>query len=137
MDLSKLNKVVSIADVPAGPAKVEMTALAIRKLKLTLQDENRANVYPNRFDVSKQYQVTIKKGKDFINFGEFTDVEVATAIGVIAGLNVYGLKARRGSFDAAIAQVHPEYIEWCDAPENAVYIETAEVVLMEMDQLSA
>ncbi len=137
MDLSLLDSVVAIQDVPAGKAKVKMSELQVRKLKLELREGNRANVYPNQFDVQVPFHVSIKKGKEFIEFGDFTDVDAATAVGTIAGLTVYGIKARRGSYDKAKAQVHPEYVAWCADPANQHHIELAQVVLMEMNQLSA
>ncbi len=102
--------------------KVQMTEDYEKALKTKLMNENRVNVYPNKFDVSMPYRVVVRKGSEFIPHGTFTDVDVAAAVGSLVSLATFGDKAIIGEFDQSKVENHAEFITWKEDPRNAAVV---------------
>jgi hypothetical protein len=103
-------------------AKEQMTAEEVQAYKTMLSNQNRVNVYPNKFDKATPYRVAVRKGSEFKTHGLFTDVDVAAAVGTLCGIATYGDKAVRGNFDQAKAESHAEFQSWLNNPRNAAVL---------------
>ena len=118
--LANLNKATNI------PARTEMTPLQMEQCKEALRRDNRGyNVQPNKFDISQPYRVAINYENQWHNFGNFTNVNVAAAIGTIVSAAFFGAKAVAGVFDEAIAEADAEYVAWLADKRNADVIAKA------------
>jgi len=105
--------------------KVPMTPEFEAALKTKLMNENRVNVYPNKYNVKLPYRVVVRQGSTFVPHGNFTDVDVAAAVGSLASLAAFGDKAIVGEFDAEKVETHPEFIAWKADERNASIIALA------------
>ena len=91
-----------------------------------LQDEGRANVYPNDYDRNRPYAVSMRtkdksqtgRGNRWQTHGVFTDIDVAAAVGTLCAIAYYGPKAILGEYDSEAAETHPEFIEWMADSRN-------------------
>ncbi len=92
-------------------------------MRQRLQAGSRHNVFPNKYDKSRPFRVSINYD-GWKNVGTFTDIDAATAVGAIIAVAYYGRAANTGKFDVAKAQQHPEYINWCI--RNTDLVERAE-----------
>lgn len=122
-------KPVSAATVRS--AQIPMTTAEIDLISLKLRDQNRINVYPNRFDIKTPYRVQVRFGRNpkggdqWHPQGYFTDVNVAAAIGTVASKAFFGDKALSGNFDWALAEQHPEFQAWMNDARNVDVIARA------------
>lgn len=124
--MSILSKLANLNKATNTPARTEMTALQMEQCKEALRRDNRGyNVQPNKFDISQPYRVAINYENVWHNFGNFTDVNVAAAIGTIVSAAFFGERAVMGVFDAEIAEANEEYIAWIADKRNADVIAKA------------
>jgi len=125
--MSILDKLTNLkkADISAVEARIPMSAERITELSGKLKADNRLNVYPNRFDDTKPYVVTVKKSGQFKNYGTFTNVDVAAAVGTIASKAAFGENAIAGKYDQVIVEAHPEFQEWLASPKSAETLKLA------------
>ena len=104
-------------------AQVAMTPEAIETLGAELKAQGRLNVYPNRFNVDKPYSVSMKDGMGskavFTNYGAFTDVDVAAAVGSLVSAAKFGVSALVGNFDADVAEASPVFQKWIADERNS------------------
>lgn len=106
-------------------AKIHMTEKQVSDLTAKLKRENRMNVYANKFDVKKPYRVQTRNGRDFIQHGYFTNIDVASAVGTICSKAKFKEKALAGNFDAAVVAEHPEFEAWMADERNQEVIALA------------
>lgn len=126
---------VASAESRKANEQIPMTPEYEKQLAAKLKAENRMGVYPNRFNMKLPYRVQISHGRNpedpsrqmWHQQGYFTNLEVATAIGTIAGKAFFGEKAIAGVFDAAEVENHPEFVRWCNDERNADVIARAQV----------
>lgn len=123
-----LNSLSTMKRASAHVAKIQMTENQIKQLTEKLKTENRMNVYANRFDVDKPYRVQTRNGKEFIQHGYFTNVDVASAVGTICSKAKFGDKALAGNFDAALVGDHEEFKAWMADERNQEVIAKASEV---------
>ena len=113
--LDVLNGLTAAADHVAVE-QVPMSDKQIEEYSAKLKKQNRMNVYANRFDINKPFRVrtrkAVKGGFEYTGYGNFTDVDVAAAVGSLVSASIYGKKALRGNFDQAKAEAHPEFQAW-------------------------
>lgn len=109
--LDKLNdlKKANIADITT---RIPMTEQQIKHLSAKLKADNRVSVYPNRFDKDHPFQVTVRKNGEFTNYGTFTNIDVAAAVGTIASKANFGDRAIAGKYNQDIVEKHPEFLAW-------------------------
>ena len=122
INLQTLNTFNKMSQTPAKPQQTPMTPQQSEQIKAKLRKEFRVNVYPNRFNIDVPYQVSVNYKGKFTNHGSFTNLEVASAVGSIAGTATFGKKALVGEFDAEVAQNHPEFIAWMEDERNVEVI---------------
>jgi len=122
--LSKLNtsSLIKAEDVIE---KEPMTDDYAEKLSEVLRTEGRSNVWPNKYDMNKPYRVSVQKRGKYQQYGLFTDIEAAAAVGTIAAMAVYGKKAIQGTYDAEAAEKSPEFIAWAADSQNAATLKAA------------
>lgn len=124
--MSILSKLANLNKATNTPARTEMTELQMEQCKEALRRDNRGyNVQPNKFDINQPYRVAINYENVWHNFGNFTDVNVAAAIGTIVSAAFFGERAVMGIFDAGIAEANAEYIAWVADKRNADVIAKA------------
>ena len=124
--LSKLAN-VEVSD-PKNIKQKRMTDAQANALKLKLRKGNRINVLANKFDVNKPYQVSINFSNKWHNFGTFLNIEVASAIGSLVSLAFFGAdKAKKGTFNAVMAENDVEFKAWVEDPQNAEYVNNIEL----------
>lgn len=124
--LNKLSGLTAAADHVAVEQK-PMTPEQRKKLAEGLRASNRMNVYPNQFDSNVPYRVQTRKQVgpnkyEYTEYGRFTDVDVAAAVGSLVSASIFGAKALRGNFDQAVAEAHPEFIAWLADERNAAVL---------------
>lgn len=118
--LSGLNKAVNTT------SRVEMTDKQVEQCKEALRRDNRGyNVQPNRFDINTPYRVAINYQNAWHNFGNFTDANVAAAIGTIVAVAFFGDKAVSGEYDQEIVEKSAEFTDWLADKRNADVIAKA------------
>ena len=100
-----------------------MTDAEAEQIKQMLMNKNRHNVFPNKFDRTKPFRVAVQFDGRYHNFGNFSNIEVATCVGAVAVVSLFGSSADTGAFDVNVAQSHPEWINWMG--RNADVIEKA------------
>jgi hypothetical protein len=117
-------------------ARKEMTEAQYEKCKAAIRAKNRGyNVQPNRYDVKKPYRVAInysgviegipESKSKWYNFGEFSNVNAAAAVGTIVSSAFFGAAAVMGEFDHEDAEASEEYQNWLLDSRNAVVIAIA------------
>ena len=120
--MSIFTKIATLRAAATHESAVAMTKAQVAKVAAQLRSESRLNVYPNQFNVAVPFKVTTKTGSGmesvFTNYGTFTSVDVASAVGTIVSASIYGDKALRGNFDAVKAEAHPEMIAWLNDDRN-------------------
>ena len=130
--LNHINNTVVFSNSDVATRMTDAQYEAIRK---SLFAEKRVNVSPNRFNSKVPYQVSTRWTDNttgettWTNYGRFTDLDVASFVGTLAGMAVYGTKALRGNFDAAKAQANPELKAWLEDARNAEAIARAELAV--------
>ena len=111
--MSKLNKVdPSKRRTPMTDEQFEMCKEAIRR------DNRGHNVHPNRFDINIPYRVAINFNDNWDNFGNFSSVDVAAAVGSVVSSAYFGEKAVTGEYDMEIAENHKEFTAWLEDERN-------------------
>jgi hypothetical protein len=124
--MSILSKLANLNKATNTTSRQEMTPLQMEQCKEALRRDNRGyNVQPNKFDLAQPYRVAINYENKWHNFGNFTNVNVAAAIGTIVSVAFFGDKAKAGIYDQAIAEVDAEFIAWIADPRNADVIAKA------------
>lgn len=131
--LNKMSNLRSIASATPAVTRTEMTAVQVEQCREAIKRDNRGyNVQPNRFDVAVPYRVAINFNKPALgkeagwhNFGNFTSVDVAAAIGSIVSAAFFGEKAIGGEYDATVVETHPEYTAWLADVRNVDIIACA------------
>ena len=131
--LNKMSNLRSVASATPVSARTEMTDLQVTACREAIKRDNRGyNVQPNRFDISAPYRVAINFNKPALgkeagwhNFGNFTSVDVAAAIGSIVSAGFFGDKAIGGEYDATVVETHPEYTAWLADVRNVDIIACA------------
>ena len=88
------------------------------QIEAMLREESRTNVQPNRFNRHAPYLVLSNYKGRFTNHGEFTDLEVASAVGIIVDTATSDEKTLIGEFDASAVQSHPEFVAWMEDERN-------------------
>ena len=116
--MSILNKLNNLTKASSENRKVPMTEAQVLKLKTKLMDENRVNVYANKFDIKKPYRVQIRKGKQYFNHGIFSDLDAATAVGTIVSAAAFGDRALGGNYDQDKAEASSEFQAWLQDERN-------------------
>ena len=108
---TKLNKVTKVT---SANRQVPMTDEQVASIGETLKNENRINVYPNRFNMNKPYRVQMRERTtgEYTTFGYFTSVDVAAAVGSIVSLAKFGEKALAGQYNQKAAESHVEFKNW-------------------------
>jgi hypothetical protein len=99
--------------------RTEMTESQVNALKIKLRAANKINVFPNKFDLAKPFRVSLNFDNVWHNFGEYTNVDAAAAVGSIVSVAFFGEKAMQGDFDHEVAENHTEFKAWIADPENA------------------
>lgn len=128
--MSILDTLKNLAVTTAENKRVEMTDFEVEQCKSAIRAKNRGmNVHPNRYDVKTPYRVAINFNKEWENFGNFTDDNVAAAIGTIISAGYFGDKARAGDFVKETAEASPEYQTWINDARNVDIISRANGVL--------
>ena len=125
--MSILTKMANLKKASGTSARVAMTDEQVKLCKEAIRNKNRGyNVQPNRFDISMPYRVAINYDEKWSNFGNFSDADVAAAIGSIVSAAFFGEKAVAGEFDAEVVETHPEFTAWMADARNAEVIAKAE-----------
>jgi hypothetical protein len=117
-------------------ARQEMTEAQYEKCKAAIRAKNRGyNVQPNKFDVNKPYRVAInftgviegipESKTKWYNFGEFSNVHAAAAVGTIVSSAFFGDAAVIGDFDHEAAEASEEYQTWLQDVRNVAVIALA------------
>lgn len=96
----------------ASSATTSLTDAQIEVIRQKLVAGKRHNVFPNKFDASKPFRVSVQYDGRWNNFGSFSNIEVATCVAAVASVSYYGKAANTGVFDSIIAQSHPEWVAW-------------------------
>lgn len=124
--MSLLSKLKTLDAVTNTAGRTPMTEKQVVALKARIRTENRGyNVHPNTFDVSVPYRVALNYDKVWHNYGNFTSVDVAAAVGSIVSAAFFGEKAKAGVFDATKVEAHEEFIAWMADPRNVEVIAQA------------
>lgn len=124
--MSLLSKLANLNKADNTTAKREMTPLEMEQCKEALRRDHRGyNVQPNKFDFNQPYRVAINYENKWYNYGNFTNVNVAAAIGTIVSVAFFGEKAKAGEYDPAIAEADEEFIAWMADTRNAEVIAKA------------
>lgn len=134
--LDGLNVLQGAAGFQPRPPQIPMSEDDQTILKQELMDGNRANVYPNSYDVSRPYSVRIKHNNKYEGFGSFTDVDVATAVGGLCAMSIYKEKAIRGEYDAKKVEAHEEYQAWIADERNAGILKAVQAVAIKMSKVA-
>lgn len=124
--MSILNKMNNLSKAVAGAGKVPMTDEQVVQCKKALIDNNRGyNVQPNKWDISMPYRVAINYNNEWANFGNFSSVDVAAAIGTIVSAGYFGENAKAGDYNQEVAESHEEFLAWMADSRNADIIARA------------
>lgn len=114
------NKLNTLRAASAHKAQTPMTEEQVAQVNSKLRAQNRVAVYPNKFNIDRPFSVACgKRGEKLRNFGTFTNVDVAAAVGTIVSLYTFGQSALKGNFDQSVAENHPEFLEWLKDDLNA------------------
>tara|TARA_R110000765_G_scaffold41889_2_gene89005 strand:- start:310 stop:693 length:384 start_codon:yes stop_codon:yes gene_type:complete len=99
--------------------KIAMTEEQVASVYADLKDQNRLNVYVNKYDIAKPFRVAVKFNEKFTNHGVFSSADVASAVGSIVSAYMFGPKALVGSFDQAAVEGSEEFQAWMANSKNA------------------
>lgn len=117
---SILSKFKNLNKATSENARVPMTDLQVVACKAHIKKKNLGyNVQPNKFDIKQPYRIGINFEGDWVNFGNFTQADVAAAIGTIVSAAYFGVNAVAGNFDEKIVEADPEYIAWIADERNS------------------
>ena len=118
--MSKLNK------VDASKRRTPMTDEQFVQCKEAILRDNRGyNVHPNRFDIDLPYRVAINYDDEWSYFGNFSNADVAAAVGSIVSVAYFGEKAVAGEFDVKVAESHEEFTTWLEDERNITVLAQA------------
>ena len=96
-----------------------MTMEQYEAVRRNLEDTHRGfAVNANKFDTAMPYRVSVKKDSTWHNYGSFSDIDVAAAIGTICSIAHYGHNAVKGAYDLAKVKAHAEFKTWMTNPKN-------------------
>ena len=125
--MSILSMMKNVNKTVAGAGRVPMTEVQVEQCKAAIRKRNLGyNVQPNSFDVATPYRVAINYDNKWSNFGNFTDANVAAAVGGLVSVAYFGSElAKVGEFDEAAAEAHPEFVAWLADERNAAVIAQA------------
>ena len=117
--MSILNKIAKNS-VNTAVEKVQMSDQQVELLKTKLKADRRLNVFPNKFDTKTPYRVTMfdKETNKHKQYGYFTNVDVAAAVGSIVSAYKFGDKALLGNYDEAVVESHEEFKAWMADDRN-------------------
>jgi len=109
--------------------QVPMTAEQSTTLAKKLRDGNCINIYPNNFNVKVPYRVSIRLTVDgkavWKQFGYFSRINAAKAVGNIVGLATYAENAMASEVDMDAAMKEPEFQAWLVDARNQEIIARA------------
>ena len=126
--MSILDVLDTLESVDTAVQKVAMSPEMEETIKQKLKQEGRIGVYPNRYDVEFPFRVTVRKNKEFTEYGVFSNIEAASAIACLCGYAAYGSRALRGHYDRKIAEEHPEFTAWINDPANKEVINQTQIM---------
>jgi len=118
--MSILNAIKATKTVRAP--QVPMTEEQYMTLRDSLFNGDTVNVRANKFNVERPFAVSVKKDNKYSNYGAFTSLDVASAIGSIVGRFQFGQNALVGAFDQDVVEAHPEFKAWMADSRNAKII---------------
>ena len=118
--MSILNAIKATKTVRAP--QVPMTEEQYSELRDELFNGDTVNVMANKFDVNRPYRVTVKKDGKYNNYGAFTSLDVASAVGTICSRYQFGQNSVIGAFDQEAVEAHPEFAAWLSDNRNAAIV---------------
>ena len=127
--LARLKATTVIAPSSTGGKtrkELEMTPLQIEQCRTALRSKNRGfNVQPNQWNIEQPYRVSINYNNKWENYGNFSNVHTAAAIGSLVAVAFFGSKAKRGEYDEDRAANDPAFQKWLEDPRNAIIVKQA------------
>ena len=124
--MSLLEKMQNLKKASSIVARTAMTDEQVAQCKSAIRQQNLGyNVHPNRFDIDAPYRVAVNYDKTWSNYGNFSNKDVAAAIGSIVSSAFFGENAVAGEFDAKVAEGHDEFKAWMADPRNTEVIAKA------------
>jgi len=115
--MSILNAIKATKAVRAP--QVPMTDAQYSTLRDELFNGDTVNVRANKFNIERPYAVSVKKDGKYHNYGAFTSLDVASAVGTITSRYQFGQNSIVGAYDQAVVEAHPEFKAWLADSRNA------------------
>ena len=131
-----LAKIKALKTKEPKAKKVPMTGTQLSQVKEALKLKNRGmNVFPNKYDISKPYRVSIMFDDKWYKYGEFSNVHAAAAVGTLISAAYFGEHARAGEFDEDKVVECPEFLAWLSNPKYKLEIQKANGEDVELPQM--
>ncbi len=131
-----LAKIKALKTKEPKAKKVPMTGTQLSQVKEALKLKNRGmNVFPNKYDISKPYRVSINYDDKWYKYGEFSNVHAAAAVGTLISAAYFGEHARAGEFNEDKVVDCPEFLAWLSNPKYQLEIQKANGEDVELPQM--
>jgi hypothetical protein len=97
-----------------------MDEATMENIRQRLVAAGRHSVFPNKFDRNRPFRVSVRYDNQWRNYGTFTNIEVATCVAAVSAISLYGKAANTGTFNASVAQSHPEWLTWANLNHDII-----------------
>lgn len=113
--------------ITSSVKKVAMTSVEVEQCKDAIREGNRGfNVQPNSYDVAVPFRVAINFNDEWHNYGNFSSIDVAAAVGSIVSSAFFGESGKAGEYNEEVVATHKEFTDWVADTRNSDIIAKAE-----------